>query len=178
MKYIALLRGINVGGNNKVPMADLRECLESVGLQNVQTYINSGNVLFESEKLQATELAKVCLETMAKRFGFPINCVVIAADDFASMVASAPSYWGAGEHRSDALFLIPPVTGQQVLDAVGPVNNEFEWLDVRDGVVFWTLRKTHLTRGRLPRMIGGDVYKQLTIRSYTTTHKLLDLLDR
>ena len=93
------------------------------------------------------------------------------------MVASAPEYWGAGEYRSDALFLIPPLTGQQVLDEVGPVNNEFEWLDIRDGVVFWTLKKTHLTRGRLPKIIGGSVYKQITIRSSTTTRKLLNLLE-
>lgn len=177
MKYIALLRGVNVGGNNKVPMADLKNCFEAAGLENVRTYINSGNVLFESTKGNAVKLAKLCSEIMAERFRFPINCVVIAHDDYAAMVASAPSYWGDEDKRSDALFLIPPVTGQQVLAAVGPINNEFEWLDVRDGVVFWTLRKSHITRGRLPRMIGGEVYKQLTIRGSSTVRKLLSLAE-
>jgi uncharacterized protein (DUF1697 family) len=177
MKYVALLRGINVGGNSKVAMADLKTCLTEAGLENVRTYINSGNVLFESTKRDAGKLAKLCSDTMLEQFGFPINCVVISHDDYAGMVASAPEYWGTGEHRSDALFLIPPLTGQQVIDEVGQVNNEFEWLDVREGVVFWTLKKTHLTRGRLPKIIGGAVYKQITNRSSTTTRKLLALLE-
>ena len=177
MKYVALLRGINVGGNNKVPMADLKACFEAAGLANVSTYINSGNVLFESGKTDAIKLAESCCEAMEKQFGFPISCVVISHDDYAAMVASAPDYWGDDDKRSDALFLIPPATGAQVLEAVGQVNNEFEWLDVREGVVFWTLRKTHITRGRLPKIIGGSAYKQITIRGASTTHKLLNLLD-
>lgn len=177
MKYVALLRGINVGGNNKVPMADLKLCFESMGLTNVSTYINSGNVLFESTKTDAVKLAQSCCAAMEKQFGFPISCVIISRDDYAAMVASAPDYWGNDDMRSDALFLIPPVKGHQVLDAVGHVNNEFEWLDVREGVVFWTLRKSHITRGRLPKIIGGSAYKQITIRGASTTRKLLSLLD-
>lgn len=177
MKYIALLRGINVGGNNKVSMADLKLCFEALGLTNVRTYINSGNVLFESSDRSAQKLAQLCSDAMTNQFGFYINCVVISHEDYAKMVASAPSYWGNDEYRSDALFLIPPVTGQQILDTIGTVNNEFEWLDVRDGVVFWTLRKTHITRGRLPKVIGTDVYRQVTIRGAKTTKKLLSLLE-
>lgn len=177
MKYVAFLRGINVGGNNKVPMSELKACFEAAGLSSVRTYINSGNVLFESSKKDSIKLAQLCKKNMEKQFGFPINCVVISQEEYVKMVVSAPDYWGTGEHRSDALFLIPPVTGQQILDEIGPINNDFEWLDVRDGVVFWTLRKTHLTKGRLPKMIGSNVYKQVTIRSSTTTRKLLTLLE-
>ena len=58
MKYVALLRGINVGGNNKVSMTELKTCLEEAGFENVSTYINSGNVLFESEANDAVKLAQ------------------------------------------------------------------------------------------------------------------------
>lgn len=177
IKYITLLRGINVGGNNKVSMADLKLCFEALGLMNVRTYINSGNVLFESSEGSAQKLAELCSVAMTNRFGFFINCVVISHEDYAKMLASAPVYWGNDDYRSDALFLIPPVTGQQILHTIGSINNEFEWLDVREGVVFWTLRKTHITRGRLPKMIGTSVYKQITIRGAKTTKKLLSLLE-
>ena len=178
MKYIALLRGINVGGNNRVPMAELKACYEKAGLTNVSTYINSGNVIFESSSDDAAELAELCREIMAKQFGFPVNCVVISINNYAKIVASAPKNWGTDDYRSDALFLIPPLTAQEVIDAVGPIDNDFEWLDVGDGVVFWTLRKTHITRGRLTKIIGGDVYKQVTIRGSSTTRKLLNLAEK
>lgn len=178
MQYVALLRGINVGGNNKVPMVDLKSCFEEAGFTNVVTYINSGNVLFESKQMNSLKLSELCRDVLLEKFKFPISCVVIAYDDYAAMVASAPKYWGNGDDaiRSDALFVVPPMTSQQVIDAVGPVNNEFEWLDARDGVVFWTLRRSHYTRSRIPKIIGSDVYKQLTIRSSTTTRKLLSLI--
>lgn len=179
MKYVALLRGINVGGNSPVSMTSLKESFTKVGLHNVRTYINSGNVLFESEQTNVTALRKLCVDTMEKSFGFPIDCVVFDAYSYQKMIASAPNNWGTGDKdiRSDALFLIPPMTGGQVLDKVGSVDNEFEWLDMSKGVVFWMVRRSHYTRSRLPKIIGSDVYKQLTMRSHTTARKLLQILN-
>src|SRR3546814_4374120 len=74
-RYVALLRGINVGGRNKVPMADLRAALEDDGLQSVRTYIQSGNVLFESDEPQAS-LEDRIEAALEGRFGFPILVVV------------------------------------------------------------------------------------------------------
>ncbi len=77
MKFIALLRGINVGGKNKVAMAELKKCFEEAGFNNVMTYINSGNVIFESAQTDVSKLVRICEATVEKRFGFHVICSVI-----------------------------------------------------------------------------------------------------
>ena len=73
MRYIALLRGVNVGGNNKVPMGELKACFEKAGFLNVSTYINSGNVLFDADETDIIKLICMCEELLLKQFGFPVS---------------------------------------------------------------------------------------------------------
>lgn len=179
MKYIALLRGINVGGNNKVSMADLKVALMNAGLINVRTYINSGNVLFESDEKDDTKLAVLCEQVIEKRFGFPVSCAVLSGTAYKKQVDNAPSWWGNGdEHmRSDALFVLRQGTARAIIDAVGEVDDEFEWVLAGQGVVYWTIDMRKYTKARLPKIIGTDVYRTISMRSSTTTRKLYALLD-
>jgi uncharacterized protein (DUF1697 family) len=179
MKYIALLRGINVGGNNKVSMADLKTALAGAGMSNVRTYINSGNVLFESDEKDTIKLTQQCENAIQARFGFPVGCVVLSGVSFKSIVDTAPEWWGSGrEHmRSDALFVLRHGTAEAVVEAVGEVNNEYEWIHAGDHVVYWTIDMRKYTKARLPKIIGTDVYRTVSLRSSTTTRKLYALLD-
>ena len=179
MKYIALLRGINVGGNNKVSMADLKVALSEAGLANVTTYINSGNVLFETERANETELAKICEKAIEEKFGFPVGCAVLSERSYKKEVDAAPSWWGKVDPniRSDALFVLRHGTARAVVDAVGDVNNEYEWVATGDRVVFWTVDRRKYTKARLPKIIGSDAYRTISMRSSTTTRKLYALLD-
>jgi uncharacterized protein (DUF1697 family) len=91
--HVALLRGINVGGNNKVPMADLRELITSLGYTNVATYIQSGNVVFTSQDSQDTDtakLAEVLDEKVAERFSVPGHVIVVSRDEMARVIADNP----------------------------------------------------------------------------------------
>ena len=94
MKYIALLRGINVGGNNKVSMKELKALFEAEGFEDVTTYINSGNVLFVSEQTDEVALAKRCEDIIEKKFGFPVRVAIITAEKLKEALAHAPS-WGS-----------------------------------------------------------------------------------
>lgn len=179
MKYIALLRGINVGGNNKVSMADLKLALGEAGLTNVTTYINSGNVLFEANNADIERLTDLCERTIEQRFGFLVNCVVLSADSFRAAIDSAPTWWANGDvnMRSDALFVLRHGSASAVITVVGPVNNDYEWVDATDNVVFWTIDKRKYGKARLPKIIGSDAYRALSMRSSTTARKLYALLD-
>ena len=94
--HVALLRGINVGGTNKVPMADLRELMTSLGYTNVATYIQSGNVVFtsqdgrDSQDADIAKLAEVLDEKVAERFSVPGHVIVVSRDDLARVIADNP----------------------------------------------------------------------------------------
>lgn len=87
--YIALLRGINVGGKNKIKMADLRELLERIGLEKVQTYIQSGNILFESDEAEAALRERIEQE-IETRFGLSITVILRTSDELKQIVESCP----------------------------------------------------------------------------------------
>ena len=115
MRYIALLRGITVGGNNKVSMKELKACFEKAGFHDVMTYINSGNVLFESYETSIEKLIHQCGKILEKEFGFPISLALIDAAALKETLAHAPEWWGDDpESKHNAIFVIPPATADDV----------------------------------------------------------------
>ena len=90
MKYVVLLRGINVGGNNRVPKAEFKEILESLGFHDVVTYINSGNAVFSSDKEPQAGDVQAALE---KHFGFAIPTLVLSAEKIKAIAAAIPLVW-------------------------------------------------------------------------------------
>jgi uncharacterized protein (DUF1697 family) len=88
--HVALLRGINVGGRNKVPMADLREVVTSLGHTDVSTYIQSGNVLFSTADTDTAKLAAALESAIEDRFGIWSSVVVLSRDDLAGVLAANP----------------------------------------------------------------------------------------
>ncbi len=95
MQYIALLRGINVGGKRKVQMNLLRTAFEDAGFTNVRTYINSGNVLFETPETELTELVAVCDQLMVTTFGFSVRIAIVTADYEQVAVTGQFVFWSA-----------------------------------------------------------------------------------
>lgn len=179
MRYIALLRGINVGGNNKVTMSDLRDCFEKDGFRDVSTYINSGNILFSSDLGDVTALIQRCEMLIEKRFGFPVVVAIVAADDFIQMVDNAPKWWATDdpkEFRNEALFVIPPTTADEVLKEIQTRTSTVDKFMAHKQVVFWTLPRISYTKSVVPKIIGTPIYRRITIRSSATTKKLYDLI--
>jgi uncharacterized protein (DUF1697 family) len=89
-RYIALLRGINVGGNKKVPMAGLREMLTGLGYADVKTLLQSGNAVFTSPQRQPAVVERALEKAIQSTFGFPVTCVVRTAEEISQVVAHNP----------------------------------------------------------------------------------------
>jgi uncharacterized protein (DUF1697 family) len=171
--YLILLRGINVGGKNKVPMADLRKCLEELGFSAVSTYIASGNVILKSDK--AANTIKDQIEAvLPKRFKLDndlIKVLVLTRKQLQAVIDNKPEGFGdqPGKFHSDAIFLIDidATQARVVFDPREGVDKVW----AGDGVIY-----SQRTKSRLGKIVGTPAYKSMTIRSWNTTTKLLELL--
>ncbi len=175
MKFIALLRGINVGGNNKVAMADLKSCFEKAGFKNVVTYINSGNVIFESSQTDTAKLVQVCEAAIEKQFGFKVVCAVITAHALQAAVQNAPQWWNNGDAKHNALFVIAPATATEIMAEVGTAKPDYEKVAAYDPIIFWSAPLATFGRTRYSKIVGTKAYKSVTIRNANTTLKLVEL---
>ncbi|KOH46565.1 DUF1697 domain-containing protein [Sunxiuqinia dokdonensis] len=88
--YVALLRGINVGGHHKVPMAELRKTMEKMGFKKVKTLLNSGNVIFEGAFSPITDPEELVSTGLEKAFGFPIPVLIRTAEEIRELIRSQP----------------------------------------------------------------------------------------
>lgn len=176
MKYIALLRGVNVGGNNKVPMSDLKKCFEQAGFQNVSTYINSGNVIFEYENAEIESLIARCRDLLEQEFGFPISLSVIDSPALKEALEHAPDWWGDDpEAKHNAIFVIPPATSDEIIAEVGAAKPEYEKVFAYRNVIFWSAPIKTFSRTRWSKIVGSKAYQYVTIRNENTAKKLLEL---
>lgn len=176
--YVLLLRGINVGGKNKVSMAALKECLEKLGYQKVSTYIASGNVIVESSK-SPEEIQEHIEAILPKSFQLDselIKILVLSRDQLQAIVDSKPKGFGEQPEKyySDAIFLM-----DIDLDAALKVFDPREGVDKiwpGNGVIYSQRLGEKRTQSRLNKIVGTPAYKCMTIRTWNTTVKLLSLL--
>ncbi|MGH3081578.1 MAG: DUF1697 domain-containing protein [Gaiellaceae bacterium] len=175
MRYVALLRGINVGGKSIVRMADLKECVEALGYDDVSTFIASGNVLFESRK-SAAKLESELEKALEKRFGLPIAVVVRSRAELGRIVKAIPSDW-IGNHslRVNVAFLRRTLDGRKLARELEPREGVDE-LVVTKAAVIWATRRNALTRSGMQKLVGGAAYRDMTVRNLNTTLKLQELL--
>lgn len=176
-RYVALLRGVNVGGKNRVPMAELNELFETHGFREVKTYINSGNIIFADNHATKAELKEVCETLIFNKFKLAIPVAVISAEELITMSAHTPEWWGeTKEAKHNALFVIPPVTAKEVLEAFGPIKPEYEKVAYYDSVIFWTAGMENFSRTSWSKIVGTKPYSQVTIRNANTFNKLVQLI--
>ena len=178
--YVVLLRGINVGGKNKVPMASLKTCLEELGYSNVSTYIASGNVILESDKPNDEIQAQLedALPESFKLDGEFIKVLVLTRDQLQAVIDNKPEGFGEqpGKYHSDAIFLMG-IDSAQVM----PVFNPREGVDKvwpGEGVIYSQRLSSQRTKSRLNRIMATPAYKSMTIRNWNTTTRLLELLKK
>lgn len=173
MKYVCLLRGVNVGNSRKVPMAEFRQVLENMGFENVRTYINSGNAIFESKS--EPDEAKL-RKSLAETFGFDVPALVINSENLRRIVAAVPPDWQNDytERKADVAFLFPDADSPDILEKLG-YRPEFETLLYVPGAILSNIERKTQSRSSLLRTVGTPMYKNLTIRNLTTARKLADL---
>jgi uncharacterized protein (DUF1697 family) len=176
-RYVALLRGINVGGNNIIRMADLRACLEADGLDDVRTYIQSGNVLFAGSGSAATLTARL-ERTLSKEFGYEATVAVRSARQLRAIVDGAPKGFGADRerYRSDVIFLMPPLTPARAIADV-PTREGVDRAWTGPGVLYFDRLTAKASQSRLSKIVSLPIYRSLTIRNWATTCKLLEMVE-
>ncbi|HEY9060676.1 MAG TPA: DUF1697 domain-containing protein [Pseudobacteroides sp.] len=175
-KYIILLRGINVGGKNKVSMKELKELFEKNGFFSVITYINSGNLIFSSEDSDVEFLKSKCEELILEKFKLAITVTVILADDLFESLSNAPKWWDVDkESKHNVLFVIPPMSVDEVFKEVGEIKPEYEKVGHYGRVIFWSAPIKTFSRTRWSKIVGSSVYNSITIRNSNTVKKILEL---
>lgn len=177
-KYIALLRGINVGGKNKISMPELKTLFEDNGYEEVVTYINSGNVIFSSCNGDEEEIRKRCESAIENKFKLKIIVMIISADDLSAALCNAPSWWDKdAESKHNAIFVIPPATAAEIMEQVGTAKLEYEQVSCYGQVIFWSAPIETFSRTRWAKIVGKSAYNSVTIRNANTAKKLLQLLE-
>lgn len=177
MRYVALLRGVNVGGKSLVKMADLKAAVEAAGFTDVSTYINSGNVLFSSDETDKLKLAKAITKIIDTTFGLDVKTVIFSSDDVATVIQQMPKGWGGDlGWKYNTLFLIPPYDIDEIVAEVGELKPEIEILAKGEGVLYQGLEFKMYGRTRTGKLAAMRCYQQMTIRNYNTTMKLHALL--
>jgi uncharacterized protein (DUF1697 family) len=178
--HVVLIRGINVGGKNKVPMAGLKECLEQLGFSNVSTYIASGNVILESDK-GADEIRTQIEEALPESFKLDdelVRVLVLTRDRFQAVIDNKPEGFGEQpeKYHSDAIFLIG-IDSAQVMPLFKP-REGVDRVWPGEGVIYSQRLSSQRTKSRLNRIMATSEYKFMTIRNWNTTTKLLEITER
>lgn len=177
MIYIALLRGVNVGGKAPVSMAALKICFEGLGFSGVKTYINSGNVLFRTDRVGVDTLTKEIEACLQRQFDLDIKVLLKTHDQLKELAAHIPKDWvDDTKTRCYVLFLWPKVDRPEVLNEI-PSKSEIETIRYEPGAVVWYLERKFVTKSRMSRIFGTPLYAQLTIRSINTVRRLLALAE-
>jgi len=175
MKYLLLLRGVNVGGNHRVPMADLRALFTAAGCTDVHSYINSGNLFFTSS-LATAAVTELTSQLLKANFDFPIDFRVLTQPEFMADLALAPAWWGQeSQLRHNALFKLTKYDSE-LEQWLLPKLTDYDQVLITPNVIFWTSTlKVNFSKSFYSKLIGTPFYKQTSARNYNTTMKLKNL---
>ncbi len=174
MKCIALLRGINVGGKRKVEMKRLRNLFKSLGYASVVTYLNSGNVIFESDTKQEI-LQKEIPERLKKEFGFEIQTLVKTEKEIKKITNTIPKEWkNDSEQKTDVAYLFSEIDSKKTIDEL-PIKKEF--IDIRyvKGAIIWNVKKKEYNKSHLNKIISLKQYQLMTVRNVNTARFLAEI---
>ncbi len=177
-QYLALLRGINVGGKNIIKMAELKACFEASGFGNVATYIQSGNVLFSAPGSDPASLTGQIEAALSTTFQpYEARIVVCAAEKLTEIVRSAPPGFGSqpDEYRCDVIFLRPPLAADEAIQHLSARPGVDEMFTGPD-VLYFSRLIARASQSRLTRIIASPIYPEITIRNWNTSCKLQALL--
>jgi uncharacterized protein (DUF1697 family) len=177
-RYVALLRGINVGGKNAIPMPALKTCFEDAGFGDVTTYIQSGNVVFDAPSSSQAELTRGIEGMLRGTFAhYDASVVLRSRSQMRSIVDRAPTGFGTEPslYRYDVIFLKPPLTAKVAMRSVSMKEGvDRGW--AANGVVYFSRLTSRATQSRLSRVVSLPIYQQMTLRNWNTTTKLRDLV--
>lgn len=175
VRFVALLRGINVGGKNKVDMTALKRTFARAGATDVLTYVNSGNVIFSHDRERST-LTGVLEDAIEEDFGLRHRILLRDTSSIRHVVNAIPDEWvNDGTMRTDVLFLWEHLDSPDVVKQL-PVRDGIDEIRYAAGAVIWRVDAENLTRSGKSRLVGTDLYKAMTVRNVNTVRKLAAMI--
>lgn len=181
MKYIALLRGINISGKNKISMSELKSELEKNNYRNVSTYLNSGNVIFDSEIDNKEAIIKDIYEIIENKFNLEIPIFIMTAFELEDILINNPKWRGTDnkEIYDNLIFIIPPAKYEEVYNALGPPREDIEKIKEYNNSVFWSYDLKNYRKSKWwSKTAGAGIKDKITIRTANTMKKVLELCKR
>ena len=176
MIYVALLRGINVGGNNKIEMSELKTTFELLGFKNVVTYVNSGNVVFAGSGKDQEKIAQTIEKGIKNDFRLDIKVIVRNARSIQKICKAVPDTWeNNAVMKTDIMFLWKEVDSPKVLGQLA-TNPKADVVKYVPGAILWNIHRINFNRSSLPKLIGTKFYKQMTVRNINTLRKLNQMM--
>jgi uncharacterized protein (DUF1697 family) len=170
--YIALFRGINVGGKNVLPMKELVAMLESIGAQNVKTYVQSGNAVFQSEETSAPTLSNTISITIKKRRGFEPQVLLLELEELQKAVESNPFPEAESEPKTLHVHFLASVPQNPDFDALESIKTERERFVLKDSV-FYLHAPDGIGRSKLAANTEKLLGVSMTSRNWRTVCKVI-----
>ena len=176
--FVALLRGINVGGNNMIRMSSLKDSFEKMGFKDVTTYINSGNIIFQTKEGDARKLEKNIERMLLKEYKLDCKVVVRSFSEMAKLVEHLPENWGGDERwRCNVMYLRHSIDSKDVLDLLEP-KKDIEQVVYVPGTLLWSVQVSEVTRTSMNKLPGRKIFQDMTVRNLNTTKKLYELMKK
>lgn len=177
IKYIALLRGINISGKNKIAMLDLKNGFEELHFCEVRTYINSGNVIFLSDIKDQNSITNQIQEMIQNKFKLDIPVFIITVEELEIILKNAPQWWGNEnkEIYDNLIFILPPTKYEDVLAEIGEPKEEYEKISNYNNAIFWSFELKSYSKTNWIQTANSKINDKVTIRTANTVRKLIEL---
>ena len=176
--FVALLRGVNVGGNNMISMSALKKSFESIGFTHVTTYINSGNIIFNAKDDDARKLERQVERMLSKEYELNSKVVVRSFSEMEKLVGSLPRNWdGDSQWRYNVIFLRHTIDSEDILAEL-PSDSEIEEVVYRPGTLLWSAHVDKISRSKMTKLSSRKIYQDMTVRNLNTTKKLYELMKK
>ena len=178
MKYIALLRGINISGKNKISMSELKLALEENKYQNVLTYLNSGNVIFEIDVADKEFIMNDICKIIKCKFNIEIPVFVMTAFELENILNNKPNWWGTDnkEIYDNLIFIIPNAKYEDIYNTIGNPKEDIEKIKEYNNFIFWSFNlKNYRKSNWWVKTASTDIKDKITIRTANTMKKLLEI---
>jgi uncharacterized protein (DUF1697 family) len=175
--FVALLRGINVGGRNPIRMPELVACFRDAGYEDVSTYLQSGNVLFSADGKTGPKLEAEVEAMLEERFGTPLLVVIRSRDELAKTIEGAPADHGSPKLRSDIFFLKQPLTAEEALAEMPELREGVDSVAPGPSAIYFSRVAARATKTRIQKFMAMPIFQQMTVRTWRTSIRLLEKLD-
>lgn len=176
--FVALLRGVNVGGNNMIKMSELKVSFENLGFTAVSTYINSGNIIFKSKEPDPRKLERKIEQMLAKDYDLDSKVVVRNFTEMETLVNNLPPHWnGDSTWRYNVMFLRHTIDSEDIIAEL-QFKTGVEHVSYVPGTLLWSAQVTSLNQTSMQKLSSRKIFREMTVRNLNTTKKLCELMKK